>query len=268
MKAYESLASFLKSNSLPTLPVPGTLETKKSRLGLPLSIDAVEPLSPTLRYSELFPPIPHPFAGSSGIKGMKKVSSAISSEPINIQIRFGASSKWPTDLKAIGAAKTAMLIQLANGIYDMKTSSRSETEGFDGIMNVTPGYLDIGYKGYVFRIHVRADPEIRLLRGLVKPSPEAAALLRSLTREHIITAMHHSMIHSIHTLHASSSAVVRLAKRWVSGHLLSGLIPLEAIELLVAKIFSDRSSPLDAPGSVTTGFLRFLHLLETHDWVR
>jgi U3 small nucleolar RNA-associated protein 22 len=162
-----------------------------------------------------------------------------------------------------------MLIQLANGIEEIQTDKRIEqADGFKGVMTVTPGYLDVGFQGYVFRIYVRADPEIRLLRGLTKPNNEAATLLRSLTREHIISAMHHSMIHSIHTLHASASAVVRLAKRWVSGHLLSGLIPLEAIELLVTKIYSEGNSSLDVPASVSTGFLRFLQLLATHDWIR
>ena len=268
MKSFEELAGFLREHSLPSLPVPGTLEEKASRLGMPLAIDAVEPLSPCLRYSDLFPPLPHPFLGSAGVKGMKKTSGVIGSEPVCIQIRFGASSKWPTDLKAIGAAKTAMLIQLANGIEQMQATSRGECDGFAGSITVTPSYLDLGFRGYMFRIKVRADPEIRLLRGLFRPSMEAAALLRDLTRENVVSAMHHSMIHAIHTKHASAGGVVRMATRWVAGHMLSGLIPLEAIELLVARVYSDRNSPLEAPASVAAGFLRFLQLLETHDWVR
>ena len=54
------------------------------------------------------------------------------SDPILIQIRFGSSSKWPSDLKAIGAAKTALLIQLANGI------ETAGDKGFDGPIVVTP----------------------------------------------------------------------------------------------------------------------------------
>jgi U3 small nucleolar RNA-associated protein 22 len=111
MKTFDSLSNFLRKGSQP--PPAGTLGT--SRLGLPFTIDAVEPLSSSLRYSELFPPIPHPFLGGVA-PSSKKVAGAIVSDPILIQVRFGSSSKWPTDLKAIGAAKTAMLIQLANGI--------------------------------------------------------------------------------------------------------------------------------------------------------
>jgi U3 small nucleolar RNA-associated protein 22 len=254
LKAYESLAQLLQENSQPI-----QMNRQHSSLGLPLAIDAVEPLSPCLRYSELFPPVPHPFLGSASYES-KKVSGALMSDPVLVQIRFGASSKWPSDLKAIGAAKTAMLVQLANGIENLNEKC------FDGPAVVTPSYLDLGYKGYCFRIIVRADPEIKMLQGLVRPSPAASALLKDLTRIHVTAAKHHSMMHAVHTLHPSSSAVVRAAKRWIANHLLSGLITTETIELMVAKVYSAEDKPIDVPATVTSGFLRFLHLLAFHDW--
>jgi U3 small nucleolar RNA-associated protein 22 len=267
MKAFETLSNFLRTNSLPTLPVSGTTD-RKARLGIPISIDAVEPLSPSLRYAALFPPLPHPFLGAPAIPGAKKASGAVQSDPIEIQIRFGASSKWPTDLKAMGAAKTAMLIQLLNGIGEMKQQGMEDCDGFDGPTQVTPTYADVGFMGYVFRVFIRADPELKLLRGLMKPSPEASSLLRTLTRKHVVASSHHSMVHAVYTRHASSSAVARMAKRWVSSHLLSGMVPFEAVELLVAKVYSDTDSPLEVPGTVVAGFLRVLHLLATYDWAR
>ena len=68
----------------------------------------------------------------------------------------------------------------ANGI---ETASN---KGFDGPIVVTPSYADLGYKGYCFRILVRADPEIRMLQGLVKPSRVATALLKDLTKKHLV----------------------------------------------------------------------------------
>lgn len=56
--------------------------------------------------------------------------------------------------------------------------------------------------------------------------------------------------------------------------MLSDMIPTDAIELMVAKIYTESSSEkksksLDAPPStVVSGFLKFLHLLSTHDWSR
>ena len=137
IKTFDSLSDFLRKNSKKPL---GSNNLGTSPLGLPLAIDAVEPLSPSLRYSELFPPVPHPYLGGPPITGKNnKVAGALVSDPILIQIRFGPSSKWPMDLKAIGAAKTAMLIQLANGI------ETSGEKGFDGPVLVTAEYLDVGY---------------------------------------------------------------------------------------------------------------------------
>jgi U3 small nucleolar RNA-associated protein 22 len=274
LNAFEALSSFLRTHSVPTLPVPGTVDQKKSRLGLPLAIDAVEPLSPALRYSELFPPLPHPALGDStfSLDGRQQVvAGVIMSDPIVIQIRFGQSSKWPTDLKAIAAAKTAMLIQLANGIDDMKQDQGGNElcSGFQQPSLVTPTYLDLRFKGYLFRVVVRADPELHLLRNLQKPSLEATALLRTLTKEHVVASMHHSTIHAVHTMYPSASAVVRLAKRWMAAHMLSGLIPIEAVELIVAKVYADQSDTcLGAPTTAVSGFMRFLHLLSRHDWAR
>jgi len=256
MKAFDSLSQFLRQGSQPS-----HYQQSQNFVELPLTIDAVEPLSACLRYSELFPPIPHPFLGGRASSNNKQVSGAIMSQPIEIQIRFESSSKWPTDLKAIGAAKTAMLIQLANSIEGFNNRD------FDGPVRVSTNYLDIGYRGYCFRIYIRADPEIKLLKGLVRPSAVASSLLKTLTRVHVVAAKHHSMIHSVQTLHPSSSGVVRMAKRWVASHMLSGLITTEAIELMVAKVYSDNDSPLEPPSTVISGFLRFLQLLAFHDWL-
>ena len=153
---------------------------------MPLAIDEVEPLSPCLRYSALFPPIPHPLLGGSGgdVLGSdkRKVSGANVGSPILVQIRFEGTSKWPASLNAMGAAKCAMLIQLADGIDKMKRGRGSagtvddDLGSFDGPMDVTPKHLDIGYRGYSWRIVVRADQELRMLRGLRNPTEEAKAL--------------------------------------------------------------------------------------------
>ena len=265
INAFDDLSKFLLQHSAQTLPVAGESDKKKARLGIPLPIDGVEPLSPALRYSELFPPVPHPLLGGQRMAG-KKVTGVVCSSPIQIQIRFGRSSKWPADIKAMGAAKTAMLVQLADGIEEMM--KRNGNDGFGGPVYVGPGYLDVGFKGYSWRIVVRADPELYLLRALHKPSPEALGLLRILTKEHVVAASHHSMIHAVHTSHSSSGTVVRMTKRWLAAHMLSDLIPLEVVDLLIAKVYCDQDSPLDAPVTVIAGFMRVLYLLSSHNWAR
>lgn len=265
IKAFESLSDFLRSNSTPTVAVEGSDEMT-SRLGVPLAVDAVEPVSPALRYAELFPPIPHADLGAVVQPRDGKISGVVMSAPIEIQIRFGTSSKWPTDIKAIGAAKSAMLVSVVDGIESMKRSGLAKN--FDGSIHVTSSYADIGYMGFVFRVRVRADPELKLLRGLSNPNHEAVALLKLLTKRHVIAAVHHSMVHAVYTSHPSSSAVTRLARKWVASHLLSGIVPFEAIELLVVYVYTNKSSARGSPGSVTAGFLQFLQLLGEFDWAK
>jgi U3 small nucleolar RNA-associated protein 22 len=260
INAFESLSEFLRASS-----EMSSSNEMRSALGLPLQIDAVESLSPALRYSCTFPPIPHPSLGAATIR--KGISSGvIPYDPITVQIRFGRSSKWPTDIKAIGAAKTAMLYQLTEGIEAMK--KKKNINDFEGPCVVTPFGLLIGYRGYSWRILVRADPELHLLENLVSPSEEAKLILKALKRQHITAASHHSIVHAIHTAYPSSGHVVRLFNIWMSGHMLSGLIPFEAVELMVAKVYSDKAFTLDSPGTVVSGFLRLLKLVSVHDWVR
>lgn len=180
MTAFDSLSDFLRRNTATAATSDGK---KVSKLGLPLSIDEVEPLSPCLRYSALFPPVPHPLLGgtdidSGGDSKKRKVSGVNVGSPILVQIRFEGSSKWPTSLNAMGAAKCAMLVQIAEGIERMKQEGRhdDDLDAFDGPMDVTPNYLDVGYRGYSWRIIVRADQELRMLRGLRNPNDEAKAL--------------------------------------------------------------------------------------------
>ena len=56
-------------------------------------------------------------------------------------------------------------------------------------------------------------------------------------------------------------------KRWLAAHMLSDLIPGEAVELIVASVFTD-PAPFTAPNSVSCNFMRSLRLLSSHDWSR
>jgi len=263
MSAFDVLSTFLRKNSVSS----AGSKLDSSPLGLPLAIDAVEGLSPCLRYSELFPPTPHPLLGGTNISDLKKVSGVAMGHPILLQIRFEGSNKWPTDLKAMGAAKCALLIQLAKGIEKMKELGSVNCSGFGGPINVNPTYIDLGFQGYSWRIMLRADQELKTLNSLREPTPEARTLRQTLTKQHIIRATHHSLIHAVHTQHPSAGAVVRLLRRWIAAHMLSGLIPVETVELIVASVFT-APAPLKAPSTISSGFTRALKLLSSHDWVR
>ena len=282
MKAFDTLSEWLLTNSKPTIPILGSATAMKSVLGTPLSIDRVEPLSPVLRYVALYPPIPHPLLITGGkgtssalIVGQKNCSGAVQSDPIHIQICFSRSSKWPNDVKAIGAAKTAMLIELVNGIAKVKESGVGDTvcQFFnEKSMFVTPSYADIPFMGYVFRVSIKADHEVRILQNLQNPSKDAERMLQKYRKHCIVAAKHHALIHGVYTNHPSSSATVRLVKRWLSSHLLPSniddgyCIPFEVIELTVAYIYSNPSHLIGPPTTVTSGFMRWLYFVIDFKW--
>jgi len=280
MDAFTSLSNFLRQKSSSARNENGE-EVRTNPLGLPLSIDNVEPLSPCLRYCEIFPPVPHPLLlGGGNVGRQDKISGVIASNPILIQIRFGLSSKWPVnDVEAMGAAKCAMLVQLANGIQKMKQKGGGGVD-FSGPINVTSSYMDLGYKGYSWRILVRADQELKTLASLRNPSKQDVALYKTLSKRHVKSVKHHSTIHAVHTRHPSAGYAVRLAKRWLASHMISSdVLPSEAVELIIASLYSDghgnedntklsSSSPLGVPATPIAGFLRFLHLLSTYDFAR
>ncbi len=172
--AFDSLAKFLRQNTeISTTPAGDSV----SKLGLPLRIDEVEAIAPALRHTEVFPQKPHVLlGGNKSDTTTKKIAGAIVGDPILIQIRFQGSSKWPQDINAMGAAKCAMLMQLAEGIDKLKSTGDTSCGLFEGPMNVMPTYLDLGYSGYSFRIIVRADEELKMLNGLRNPSQEAKSL--------------------------------------------------------------------------------------------
>ena len=172
--AFDSLAKFLRQNTeMSTTPSGENV----SKLGLPLRIDEVEAIAPALRFTELFPSMPHVLLGGKKNKNaLKKVAGGIVGDPILIQIRFQGSSKWPQDINAMGAAKCAMLMQLAEGIDKLKSTGDTSCALFEGSINVMPTYLDLGYCGYIFRIIVRADEELKMLNSLRNPSHEAKLL--------------------------------------------------------------------------------------------
>ena len=186
MAAFEALSGFLRRNTATSAAVDGPLgrNRRTSRLGLPLSVAEVEPLSPCLRYAALFPPVPHPLLGGAaadpvGLGDARRVPGANAGAPILIQIRFEGSARWPASLDAMGAARCAMLARLAEGIEGMKGGrgkGDDNAAAFDGPMDVTPTHLDLGYRGYSWRIIVRADREMRMLAALTDPTAGARAL--------------------------------------------------------------------------------------------
>jgi len=138
-----------------------------------------------------------------------------------------------------------------------------------------PNALDMMLDGYVFRASLSVFQESSLL-GLEGERVEKEEVGRWTER----APTHHRLIQACHAANPLYGRVVRLCSIWLSNHLLppipsdsallssgtassSPCLPLEALELLVAALFSPPGRP---PGSLLAGLLAFLSLLSTHDW--
>lgn len=136
-------------------------------------------------YTDLFPPIP----ASYDLKKMPVTwtqNSMILQEggalpyyvaPVRQVIQLSLHSKWPNDLQATRYIKTAFLLKISELLQPLNVKT-----------NLTSEYLDVFYKGLVFRYSIFHTKEIALLKrsvneqGVVsyKENKESAALEREL----------------------------------------------------------------------------------------
>eukprot|EP00752_Nemacystus_decipiens_P010134 g9031.t1 len=230
-------------------------EMAKAADGMPLRVEALQAASPLLRYTSLLPPVPHPLATSQGEaptplpSQATKITSQV--EPMEVVLRLESSSKWPDGLEAVRSTGTAFLIRLAQCL-ERKHKLRCV---------VGRRSLDVLTGGYCFRLRIGGDRELSLLGQDKINAPEFLALQEAV----VLAAPHHSSIHGLHLQKPAFGLTVRAASRWLEEHMMSEHLRVEAVELLVASLFSDEA-PLAPPSTGLAGFLRFLLLLAGHDW--
>lgn len=146
---------------------------------------------------------------------------------------------------------------------------------------VSREYLDVMFRGFVFRLRMFTDNEVALLmpnalstRPALLPAPtedgdvtalgasaQVSAEADALVRDLVIAPLHHSAIHGTHTENPCLGDTVRLLHRWVAGHLFSGHFDHETLELIAASVFLEVQKHSDHPQSATAGFLRSLRRL-------
>mmetsp|Transcript_5372 Transcript_5372/g.11079 ORF Transcript_5372/g.11079 Transcript_5372/m.11079 type:complete len:581 (-) Transcript_5372:163-1905(-) len=235
--------------------------------GLPLPVDSVTTTSPSLRYSGLYPPVPRSHLGASApslpLPDLDARTGAPLTEPLSLHLRLAPSSRWPDDLPALAAARCAFLLRLA----DFVEGDAGRRAGFAGPCVVSASALDFGYAGYAWRAEIWAEQELKILGALDKPTEEAEDLRKTLHRKFVAGSKHHGFVKAVHVQWPAAASTTRLAMRWVHAHMLSGMLPQEAVEMMVAKVFGDDGGVQKSPNTVWAGFWRFLDLLGNFDWV-
>ncbi|CAI9114714.1 OLC1v1015496C1 [Oldenlandia corymbosa var. corymbosa] len=219
---------------------------------IPLNISSVQPLNSAFRFASVFPPMPHPLAFEKQVKLQKLTSTCI--QPLEVMIQLEGSGNWPMDEVALEKTKSAFLLKIAESLQNKWGMTCSSTEDD----------VDVFMSGFAFRLRILHERGLNLVRRPGGSGPVKRVL--STDRKLFMCSQHSSMINGLCGRYPTYAPVVRLAKRWVSAHLLSSLLVEEAIELLVAHLFL-KPFPFTPPMSRITGFLRFLRLLSDYDWM-
>ncbi|XP_077378233.1 nucleolar protein 6 isoform X2 [Festucalex cinctus] len=235
--------------------------------GLPLAITSVQGAHSSLRYTQVFPPVPLKFDYSFFDK-QKAFQLLLPKEdkpcpayvnPITVICHMEGSGKWPHNRVAIRHIRAAFHIRLGQLL---KTRHKYTCKP-------CATHLDVWKDGFVFRIQVAYHREPQVLRERVSPegllvvrdNEEAQSLEMSTIHKPLLT----STLHGLQQQHPCFGAVCRLAKRWLGAQLFSEAITEDTADLLVASLFL-QPAPFTPPGSPQVGFLRFLHLLSSFDW--
>ncbi|XP_052280548.1 nucleolar protein 6-like isoform X9 [Dreissena polymorpha] len=235
---------------------------------LPLTINTVQGASACFRFTEVFPPLPctfrHPEERSLE-HGVKRYIPVVNkpcppyTHLLKVVCTLEGSGKWPDNLDAMRRLKAAFHLQLAQAL---RTTFSLPTR-------VGVGHVDIVKDHYVFRLVLCYTREISQLRSLrttdgklVKRDTEEALVLE---RETIALPRLTSTLHGLQQQHSCFCATARLAKRWVSSHMLADYIHPVAVELIVAHLFLS-PAPYSIPRSGLVGFQRFLDFLSSFDW--
>ncbi|KAF4437049.1 U3 small nucleolar RNA-associated 22 [Fusarium acutatum] len=227
---------------------------------LPLQIRQLSPVSPAARYASVDAPSPGFHTGTI--------------EPIDVNLYFEASNRWPENLVAIQETKIEFLLDFDRRLTAAKahiTTYLGRDNKEIGIENLA--YLDIIYEsGAAFRLRIHADLEDTLLERQIKNKTldahireQSEAVLARTNWFFATLPIHTQTISTFCTRLHPLSQTIRLVKHWFNSHKLSSHICEELIELFVLHVFL-QPYPWRAPTSASTGFLRTLTFLSRWDW--
>lgn len=227
---------------------------------MPLHIRQLSPISAFARYSSTQLPLLGFHHGTV--------------EPMDVNLYFEVSNRWPENLVAIQEAKIEFLLDIDRRLtskHEKITTYLGRENRELGVENLA--YLDIVYEnGAAFRLRIQCDVEDTLLERQVNNKTleprireEAEAALARFRWSHTTLPLHTQMVATFCTRLHPLSQTIRLVKQWFISHKLSSHISEELIELFVLHVFL-QPYPWKTPSSVLTGFLRTLFFLSKWDW--
>ncbi|KAL8953624.1 MAG: hypothetical protein Q9222_000550 [Ikaeria aurantiellina] len=228
--------------------------------GLPLQVRDIHAASPDLSFS----------AVNAHVAGREKRLKG----PIEIQIQFEGSTRWPEGLLALQHTKVAFLAKIGDCLLQDKSILATRV-GLDSSSHKfrENSFLDINVaNGVVFRLRIYHERESRMLEQALDgkiptdASKEEVALAVSEHKRRFVRRPSHTQaVHTLCTRLPLLSPTIRLCKQWRASHLLSPHIRDELIELIAIRTFLS-PYPWQQPGSLKVAFLRTLTFIAGWNW--
>ncbi|KAI4086782.1 MAG: hypothetical protein LQ344_007292 [Seirophora lacunosa] len=267
-KPFDSLLTQQKSTQTellgPFTPTRDVFETLCKSIrdleGLPLQIRQISAASPALRSSSVIAPMAN------------KPDSL--EWPVEIQIQFEGSTRWPQDLVAVQQAKIAFLHKVAEGLErgELASAVALALENSEYKLPEEP-FLDVATRdGIIFRLRIYHENELKILEQALHGQVTSAASREELAlavlehkRRYIQGPAHTQAVFALSTKFPLLSPTIRLLKKWRDAHLLSSHLRDELIEIVAIRTFL-HPSPWQPPGSLNSAFIRTLAFIANWDW--
>lgn len=235
---------------------------------LPLSVIGIRPVGRALRSMSTFAP------GALNVaelgSGVPDCASYLAVH--DVLITMESSAQWPDDLAAIQEMKTALYERIAavlqnkmpgaslRVVYDDDAQTGETIQDQTSLVIALPA-------GFAFKLRVHHDRDHLLLQRLVRGASgahkrRAQQVLRRYEHRYVHAPAHHAALQALQDQHPALGPTVRLVERWFAAQMLSTHVAPEALELLVAAVFT--SSVHAPPATAVAGFVRVLRLLR--DW--
>ena len=164
------------------------------------------------------------------------------------------SGKWPDAPEAIQRAKLAFLLHLGQCVEAVHGDPCVAAEDA----------VDVLWAGFAFRMSIAYDRDPTLLKSAaLLPALRPPSTPRHPAADVALRSLHAGLMLSLQGHHPIFAPTVRLAKRWVGAHMLTPILCPQAVELLVASLFT-RPGLCGVPRSRITGLLRSRHLSSRH----
>eukprot|EP00750_Incisomonas_marina_P024761 INCI5145.6.p1 GENE.INCI5145.6~~INCI5145.6.p1 ORF type:complete len:1264 (+),score=248.62 INCI5145.6:289-3792(+) len=260
----------------------------KNMSGVELKVEDVRPAAPEFAYASLMPPRGVP----TSVDGNVHLPAHALMAPLRVVVSFEASMRWPgTNSKALATCKSAFYLKMADALRRSKVVERARP--LQDALEVQLRHTNVLFhivialeRAWEFAAKEAEEEAVAKAEKRAAPAASQALQVRAankraiarrkeaalgfqqvpvLEREERHRVFHVGVLHGLAVQHRSFSPAVRLAKLWVARSMLSGHVPDEAVELLVAHTFAD-PGPFDEPHGAAAALLRFFKLVSTFDW--